>query len=116
MNLKLDFSNYLEAQDMIKIIESDKALTSTEAVEFAINENIYNSIINAGWASIALPLWGHDNPGRKWKTLDNPCIEIELEKSKYALVDKIITKEDVDLETAVSYFLLFTMDSMGYHI
>lgn len=116
MKLKLDFSNCLEAQDMIKIIERDKGLTATESVEFSINENIYQSIISAGWASIALPLWGHDNPQRKWEKLNDPCIEIELEENKYDLVNKIVTSEDIDLETSVAYFLLFTMDSMGYHI
>lgn len=113
---KLDFSNHPAAQDMISIIEHDKEMSATEAIKFAINDTIYHSILEAGWASIALSLWGHDDPEREWEVIENPCFDVELDESKINLVSKVIKKEGVDLETAVSYFLIFTMDSMGYHI
>lgn len=116
MVLKLDFSDCLAAQDMIRTIEREKSLKEAEAIRFAINETIYQAIIDAGWASVALSLWGHDNPDREWEKIKNPHLEIELDDSKYELVNKLANKKGLDLETAVSYFLIFTMDSMGYHI
>lgn len=114
--MKLDFSNHLEAQDMIRIIEHDKSLSTKEAVYFSVNEKIYHAIIEAGWASIALSMWGHDDPERKWETMETPFLEIEFSENMHDLINKIIEREHVDIETAISYFLLFTMDSMGYHI
>lgn len=114
--MNLDFSNHHETQDMIKIIEADKNLTAADAIEFSINENIYKRIIDTGWASIALSMWGHAEPDRKWSVLESPHLEIEIDEEKEQLINKVIKKERVDLETAISYFILFTMDSMGYHI
>ncbi len=114
--MKLNFESHPEAQDMIKIIEKDKGLSAPDAIKFCINQDIYNEILKAGWASIALPLWGHDDPYRKWSRMDTPYVEVEIEESKQKLVNDIAKKEDVDIETAICYFLLFTMDAMGYHI
>ncbi len=114
--MKLDFSNHPEAQDMISIIMHDKGISIVEAIDFAINKKNYQSIIQTGWASIALSLWGHADPEREWESIETSCLEIELEESKCDLINKVVKKERVDVETAVSYFLIFTMDSMGYHI
>jgi len=114
--VKLDFSKKLAAQDMIKIVMKEKGLSVKEAIDFSINHEIYQSILKAGYASIALDLWGHGGPVRKWEKPDNPVIEIEFDKLKERLVDEIAEKEEVDTVTAISYFLLFTMASLGYHI
>lgn len=114
--MKLDFESHPEAQDMIKIIEKDKGLPAPDAIRFSINQDIYNEIVKASWASIALSMWGHDDPYRKWSRMDTPYVEVEIEENKKKLVNDIAKKEDVDIETAVCYFLLFTMDAMGYHI
>lgn len=116
MKMKLDFSNHLEAQDMIWIIEQEKGISATEAVGFSVNEKIYSSILNAGWASMALSLWGHDDPDRKWEILENPNVEIDFDDNQLYLIEKVKKKENVNIITAIIYFLLFTMDSMGYHI
>lgn len=113
---KLDFSNHSEAQDMIKIIEKDKGLLSADAISFAINLENYHKIIEAGWASIALSLWGHDDPEREWNEMEAPCFEVSLNSESLDLLNKLVKKEKIDIETAVSYFLIFTMDSLGYHI
>ena len=68
------------------------------------------------WESIAFDLWGHDNPEREWDKLDNPIIEVDLDKLSTRLVEDIMEKEDVSAELAVCYFLIFTMDYLGYHI
>jgi len=117
MNLiKLNFSKHPEAQDMIKIIEKDKCLSTTEAINFSINSEIYHRILETGWGSIALSLWGHDDPEREWEKMNNPCVEVDLEESKLKEVNDITKKDKIDTETAVTYFLIFTMELLGYHI
>lgn len=113
---QLDFRNHSAAQDMIRIIMRDENLTVNEAIEFAINREMHKTILREGYASIALDLWGHDDPEREWDTLEDPIVDIELDKLRERLVEDISEKQNVDTETAVSYFLIFTMDSMGYHI
>lgn len=114
--IKLDFSNDAAAQDMIYLIQKEKNLSAEEAIKFSVNREIYREILNAGWASIALPLWGHDNPDREWNVLDNSVFEFEVDKLTYNLINELSIKEDVDTVTSVCYFLLFTMQSLGYHI
>ena len=50
-------------------------------------------------------LWGHDDPEREWKVLDEPIIKIEFDKPSQNLINDIMEKEEVDFETTVSYFL-----------
>ena len=114
--IKLNFSNNAAAQDMISLIQKEKNLSGEEAIKFSVNKEIFREIINAGWASIALPLWGHDNPNREWNVLDNPFFEFEVDKLTYNLINELSIKENVDTVTSVSYFLLFTMQSLGHHI
>lgn len=112
----INLTEHLDAQDMIKIIMTEKRLSPEDAFKFSINRTIHQHILKAGYASIALDLWGHDDPERKWNVLGESIIEIELDKLSQNLIDDIMEKEDVDFETAVSYFLLFTMEALGYHI
>ena len=93
-----------------------KGLSATEAIAFSVNCDIYDRILRTGWASIALGLWGHGDPDRKWKKLDEPHIKIEFDELSQHLINDVMKKEDVKLETAVSYFLIFTMESLDYHI
>ena len=114
--LKLNFKKQEAAQDMIKLIEKEKELSVAEAINFSINLEICNRILKTGWGSIALPIWGHGDPDLEWSLLDNPCVEIEISEDKAQLISKIESKEGVDTETAIAYFLLFTMEALGYHI
>lgn len=114
--MKLDLNKNAAAQDMIRIIMHDKSLLPDEAVKFAINRQMHQKILQEGYASIAFDLWGHDNPEREWDKLDNPIIEVDLDKLSTRLVEDIMEKEDVSAELAVCYFLIFTMDYLGYHI
>lgn len=116
MRVVLDLSDNIAAQDMISIIMRSKGLTSKCAVTFSINDEMYLCIKKTGWASIAYSAWGHGDPDRKWEKLDNPIIEIGLDESQMRLVDDVAKSEDIDVETAVCYFLIFTMQSLGYHI
>ena len=81
-----------------------------------VNRDIYQKILKAGYASIAFDLWGHDNPERVWDTLSSPVIDLKLDKFQGRLIEDISEKENVDYETAICYFLIFTMDYLGYHI
>lgn len=114
--MKLNLENHDAAQDMIILIEKDKCLSATDAIKFSINQDIHDKILNTGWASIALELWGHDDPDREWNKMEEPYIEVEIEENKLKLIEDIAKKEKVDIVTAVSYFLIFTMDTLGYHI
>lgn len=102
--IKLNFSNNAAAQDMISLIQKEKNLSGEEAIKFSVNKEIFREILNAGWASIALPLWGHDNPNREWNVLDNPFFEFEVDKLTYNLINELSIKENVDTVTSVSYF------------
>ena len=114
--LKLDLTNHKEAQDMIKIIAQEKNLSVTEAVQFAITPDIYCRALDTGWGAHALPVWGHSDHRRIWKKLDNPKIELELKSEEFRLLENLVQVEDVDIETAVAYFLIFSMEALGYHI
>lgn len=112
----LDLSNNAAAQDMIRIIMREKNLLVNDAIDFAINRDIHQRILKEGYASIAFDLWGHDDPEREWDILDEPIIDLELDNLRGRLVEDIAEKQDVDTETAICYFLIFTMDFLGYHI
>ncbi len=115
--MQLNFADEPAAQDMINIIMRDKKVSAADAVLFAINEKNYRSIVMTGWASIALSMWGHSEPERVWDTLENPVIEVELDEKKKELLDRIMKIEKIKTEIiAVEYFLIFAMDSLGYHI
>lgn len=114
--IQLDFKDNLAAQDMIRIIMRDKNLSVNGAIDFAINREMYKTILKEGYASIAFSLWGHDDPEREWDTLENPIIDVELDKLRQRLVEDISERQNVDTETAICYFLIFTMDFLGYHI
>lgn len=114
--MKLDFRSNAAAQDMIRIIMRDKNLSVQDSIDYAISRDMHQKILNEGYASIAFDLWGHDNPERKWDVLDEPVIDLKLDKLREQLVEDIAEKQAVDFETAICYFLIFTMDFLGYHI
>ncbi len=114
--LKLNLARHKAAQDMIKLIEKEKGLSTSAAIDFAVNPRIFRQIINTGVGPIALPIWGHGEPQRKWLTLDDPHINIDFDENKLQLICDVAAAEKTNTETAVAYFLLFTMEALGYHI
>jgi len=114
--VKFDFTDYEAAQDMIKLIQKEKSLTAPQAIAFSVNSKMYSRIKETGWGPIALPIWGHDEPERKWLSLDNPIVKSELDEKSLEMIHDIATKENIALVEALSYFLLFTMESLDYHI
>lgn len=72
--------------------------------------------METGWANIALPLWGHGNPDAEKEKLENPIIEIKPNKDKTYLIKTVMEFEKVPFKTAVLYFMIFTLETLGYHI
>ncbi|MCD7724575.1 MAG: hypothetical protein LUI12_03335 [Clostridiales bacterium] len=114
--MKFDFTKEPIAQDMIFLLMKEKGLTKEDAVSYAINMEIADSILSEGWASIALPIWGHGNPDREFNILDNPVIEVELSELQKKLLKLVAEQEKVTKKEALEYFILFTMRELGYHI
>lgn len=113
---KIDFTKRKAVQDMLCIMQREKNISVEQAILDSINEKICQQILDVGWASIALNLWAHDDPERKWDELENKIVQIDLPEDKYALVKKVMNKEKIYAPDAISYFILFTMEDMGYHI
>ena len=116
MKKSINLTTYPAAQDMVNIIMRDKNFTAKEAIEFAINRDNCMRILKEGYAGIAYDLWGHAEPEREWDELDNPIIQIELSDSQRKLIDIVVDSEKTNSTTAICYFLVFTMDFLGYHI
>ena len=117
--LKLDFSNDLNAQDMLCKIMKKKDLTPEKAILSSITQKNCIKILSSGWASIALSLWGHENWGANdfvLEKLDNSIIEVKLSGDKVYLINTIREIEGVTYKEAILYFMLFTLESLGYHI
>ena len=114
--IRIDFSDDINAQDMLKQIMKSKNLTADKAILSSITQNNCLTILSTGWAGIAVSLWGHDDPDREFEQLDNPIVEIKLSKDKIRLLDIVMDKEKVSLEDAILYFMIFTLKSLGYHI
>lgn len=115
-NISLDLTSDAVAQDMLMKIMKEKKLNPEKAILSSITQKIFDRIIETGWGQIALPIWGHDNPYREWEKLKDPIVKIKLTKDKEHLVSIIMEKENVHFKTAIMYFMLFTLESLGYHI
>lgn len=112
----LNFSNAINPQDMLRKIMREKNLSPEKAILSSITQKNCIRIIEVGYASIALQLWGHANFEGEKEKLDNPIVEIKLSQSKERLVRLVMEKEKVSFEKAILYFMLFTLESLGYHI
>lgn len=114
--LSISYADDEIAQDMICTIMKEKNLTPAKAVLSSITQRNCVTILSTGWAGIAVSHWGHDNPDREWKTLENPVVELKLSKDKERLVAIIMEKEKISLPEALQYFMIFSLDALGYHI
>lgn len=112
----IDFTNDINAQDMLAKIMKEKNLNAEKAILSSITQKIFVRIIEVDWGSVALSLWGHANPNREWEKLDDPIVKFKLSKDKERLISLIMEKEDISFETAILFFMLFTLESLGYHV
>lgn len=114
--ISFNFKDAVNPQDMLKKIMQAKNLSAEKAITSSITQKNCIRIIETGYAGIALSLWGHADPYAEKEKLDDPIVEFKLSKDKERLVALIMEKEDVSFEIAILYFLLFTLESLGYHI
>ncbi len=101
---------------MINIVVEKRNMSAADAVASCISDKIMGRIVNTGWGDIALGLWGHGDPERTWKKLDDPVINLQLNRYQMDMLGIITETMSVSPETAVSYFLIFSMEELGYHI
>lgn len=114
--ITFNFENDKNAQDMLMKIMKHKNLPPDKAILSTITQKNCIRIIETGYSGIALSLWGHDNPYREWEKLDDTTVKFKLNKDKEHLVNIIMKKEEVNFPTAVLYFMLYSLESLGYHI
>lgn len=114
--LSINYADDEIAQDMICTIMKEKNLTPAKAILSSITQRNCITILHTDWAGIAVSHWGHDNPDREWKTLENPVVELKLSKDKERLVAIVMEKEKISLPEALQYFMIFSLEILGYHI
>lgn len=114
--ITVDFTDDIKAQDMLITIMKDKRLTDTKALLSSINRKNLLDILSSGWAEVAVSLWGHDDPYKNFNKLNNPKIKVKLSLEKTNLLQIVMEKEKVSLTTAILYFMIFDLQSLGHHI
>ncbi|MBQ7374280.1 MAG: hypothetical protein IJW64_06970 [Clostridia bacterium] len=114
--LSINYADDEIAQDMICTIMKEKNLTPAKAILSSITQRNCVTILSTGWAGIAVSHWGHANPDREWQTLENPVVELKLSKDKERLVAIVMEKEKISLAEALQYFMIFSLEALGYHI
>lgn len=114
--IAVDFSEEIDAQDMLSKIMRNKNLTPEKALLSTITQKNCVKILATGWAGIAVSLWGHADPDEELEELEDPIVRIKLSKDKERLVSIVMEKENVSFNEALLYFMIFTLESLGYHI
>lgn len=114
--ITVDFTDDIKAQDMLITIMKAKKLTEAKAILSSINKENGLSILSTGWAEQAVSLWGHNDQYKTFDKLDNPKIKVKLSLEKACMLQMIEEKEKVSLTTAILYFMIFDLESLGYHI
>ena len=114
--MKVDFRYNIDAQDMLTKIMKATNLSPEKALLSTITQKNFERIFSTDWAGIAVSLWGHDNPEAERESLDNPTIEFQLSKDQARLLQTVMEKERIPFREAILYFMIFTMESLGYHI
>ena len=112
----VDFREDINAQDMLSKIMKKKNLTPEKALLSTITQKNCVTILATGWAGLAVSMWGHDDPFGEREQLENPIFTIKLSKDKLRLVMIVMEKESISFHNALLYFMIFTLDSLGYHI
>ena len=114
--ITVDFSEEIDAQDMLSKIMKKKNLTPEKALLSTITQKNCVTILATGWAGMAVSLWGHADPDGEREKLEDPIVKIKLSKDKERLVHIVMEKENVSFGEALLYFMIFTLESLGYHI
>ena len=114
--ITIDFSKETDAQDMLSKIMRKKNLTPEKALLSTITQKNCVTILVTEWAGMAVSLWGHADPDGEREKLEDPIVKIKLSKDKERLISIVMEKENVSFDEALLYFMIFTLESLGYHI
>jgi hypothetical protein len=114
--IRFDFTGNEVAQDMLVLVQKKKNLTLSEAIDYALSPDNYRKVIKEKWSQIAIEMWDHGDPERVWNTLENPIVEMELDENKIKALKDVEQVEKVNLEMALTCFLVFTVEMLGYHV
>ena len=114
--ITIDFSKETDAQDMLSKIMKKKNLTPEKALLSTITQKNCVTILSTGWAGMAVSLWGHADPDGEREKMEDPIVKIKLSKDKERLISIVMEKENVSFDEALLYFMIFTLESLGYHI
>lgn len=114
--ITIDFSKETDAQDMLSKIMKKKNLTPEKALLSTITQKNCVTILATGWAGMAFSLWGHADPDGEREKLEDPIVKIKLSKDKERLISIVMEKENVSFGEALLYFMIFMLESLGYHI
>ena len=112
----VDFTEETDAQDMLSKIMKKKNLTPDKALLSTITQKNCVTILATEWAGMAVSLWGHADPDGEREKLEDPIVKIKLSKDKERLISIVMEKENVSFGEALLYFMIFTLESLGYHI
>lgn len=114
--MELHFEYLPQAQDMLLVVMKKENISAAEAVKHVVNKSMLQRISQTGWASEAFMRWRHYDPAYKYKLLEKPVFNVSFTKEQLTLIELVMEIENVNVETAIGYFLIFTMDAYGYHI
>ena len=101
---------------MLSKIMKKKNLTPEKALLSTITQKNCVTILATERAGMAVSLWGHADPDREREKLEDPVIKIKLSKDKERLIGIVMEKEAVSFDEAILYFMIFTLETLGYHI
>ena len=115
-SITIDFTGETDAQDMLSKIMKKKGLTPEKALLSTITQKNCVTILATSWAGIAVSLWGHADPDGERETLEDTIVKMKLSKDKERLINIVMETKGVSFGEAIRYFMIFTLESLGYHI
>lgn len=118
--VKIDARKHAAVQDMLGIIMNADKVSCEAAATSVVNKERFDDISATGWGSIAVSLWGHADMDRKWYELKSPVFEMEVTAEQIELMADVlryhIDDDAVHAVDVLALFLVFEMQSRGYHI
>lgn len=115
-NIELDFNDAMQAQDMLSKIMKEKSLSSVKAIKSCIKQNNLIKILQTEWADIAVAHWGHAEGYSNFEKLDNPKVKITFTEKQMELISLVQKICKTNAGNAILYFMIFELETLGYHI
>lgn len=114
---QFDLSHFSAIQDMIRLAGCSYQLEGFEKIfDSLFNIDYCNRILSEGWYNIALSLWGHAEPERRWRSLKDKTIRLELSQDDFLHFSYVTLQLGGYAEEIFGYFVLCRMEDLGFHI